>query len=115
MPRPSFWCRPAIRALGHASLGSWVTYGLGTENQNLPGFIVLISNGGTTANAGKPLWGSGFLPSVYQGVQCRSAGEPVLYLRKSARRQPAGAPRGAGCGGRDQSPDLSRSSAIPKP
>lgn len=65
---------------GHASLGSWVTYGLGTENQNLPGFIVLISSGGLTANAGKPLWGSGFLPSVYQGVQCRSAGEPVLYL-----------------------------------
>jgi uncharacterized protein (DUF1501 family) len=65
---------------GHASLGSWVTYGLGTENQNLPGFIVLISSGGITANAGKPLWGSGFLPSVYQGVQCRSATEPVLYL-----------------------------------
>jgi hypothetical protein len=65
---------------GHASLGSWVTYGLGSENQNLPGFIVLISSGGITANAGKPLWGSGFLPSVYQGVQCRSAGEPVLYL-----------------------------------
>jgi len=65
---------------GHASLGSWVTYGLGTENQNLPGFIVLISNGGTTANAGKPLWGSGFLPSVYQGVPCRSAAEPILYL-----------------------------------
>jgi len=65
---------------GHASLGSWVTYGLGSENQNLPGFIVLVSSGGITANAGKPLWGSGFLPSVYQGVQCRSAGEPVLYL-----------------------------------
>jgi len=74
---------------GHASLGSWVTYGLGTENQNLPGFIVLISNGGTTANAGKPLWGSGFLPSVYQGVPCRSAGEPVLYLQnpKGVTRQ----------------------------
>jgi hypothetical protein len=66
--------------IGHASLGSWVTYGLGSENQSLPGFIVLISSGGTTANAGKPLWGSGFLPSVYQGVPCRSAGEPVLYL-----------------------------------
>ncbi len=66
--------------LGHASLGSWVTYGLGSENQNLPGFIVMISSSSTTANAGKPLWGSGFLPSVYQGVQCRSAGEPVLYL-----------------------------------
>jgi hypothetical protein len=66
--------------LGHASLGSWITYGLGTQNQNLPGFIVLTSLSNTTANAGKPLWGSGFLPSVYQGVQCRTAGEPVLYL-----------------------------------
>jgi uncharacterized protein (DUF1501 family) len=66
--------------VGHASLGSWVTYGLGTQNQNLPGFIVMISSTSTVANAGKPLWGSGFLPSVYQGVQCRAAGEPVLYL-----------------------------------
>lgn len=65
--------------LGYPSLGSWVVYGLGTENQNLPGFIVLIS-GGNTPDGGKQLWGSGFLPSVYQGVQCRSHGEPVLYL-----------------------------------
>ena len=65
--------------LGYPSLGSWVVYGLGTENQNLPGFIVLIS-GGKTPDGGKQLWGTGFLPSVYQGVQCRSHGEPVLYL-----------------------------------
>jgi hypothetical protein len=65
--------------LGYASLGSWVLYGLGTENQNLPGFIVLLS-GGKTPDGGKQLWSSGFLPSVYQGVQCRSHGEPVLYL-----------------------------------
>jgi hypothetical protein len=65
--------------LGYASTGSWVTYGLGTENQNLPGFIVLLS-GGTLPDAGKELWGAGFLPSVYQGVQCRSRGAPVLYL-----------------------------------
>jgi hypothetical protein len=65
--------------LGYASLGSWVLYGLGTENQNLPGFIVLLS-GGKFPDGGKQLWGSGFLPSVYQGVQCRSHGEPVLYL-----------------------------------
>ncbi len=64
---------------GGASLGSWVTYGLGTENQNLPGFIVLVS-GGKTPDGGKSLWGSGFLPSVYQGVQCRAKGEPVLFL-----------------------------------
>ena len=65
--------------MGYASFGSWVTYGLGTENQNLPGFIVLLS-GGKAPDGGKQLWGSGFLPSVYQGVQCRSQGEPVLYL-----------------------------------
>ncbi len=64
---------------GNASMGSWLTYGLGSENQDLPGFVVLIS-GGTDPTGGKGLWGSGFLPSVYQGVQCRSAGEPILYL-----------------------------------
>ena len=64
---------------GGASLGSWVTYGLGTENQNLPGFIVLVS-GGKAIQGGKALWASGFLPSVYQGVQCRAKGDPVLYL-----------------------------------
>src|ERR1700683_4066815 len=65
--------------LGYPSMGSCVFYGLGTENQNLPGFIVLVS-GGNQPDGGKQLWGSGFLPSVYQGVQCRSHGEPVLYL-----------------------------------
>lgn len=65
--------------LGRASIGSWVTYGLGSENQNLPGFVVLLS-GGRFPSAGKSLWGSGFLPSVYQGVQCRSHGAPVLFL-----------------------------------
>jgi hypothetical protein len=69
--------------LGYPSLGSWVLYGLGTENQNLPGFIVLVS-GGKQPDGGKQLWGSGFLPSVYQGVQCRSQGEPVLYLQNPA-------------------------------
>lgn len=65
--------------LGRPSIGSWVTYGLGTENDNLPGFVVLTS-GGKTPDAGKSVWGSGFLPSVYQGVQCRSEGDPVLFL-----------------------------------
>jgi len=65
--------------LGRPSMGSWVTYGLGTENDNLPGFVVLTS-GGKTPDAGKSVWGSGFLPSVYQGVQCRSEGDPVLFL-----------------------------------
>jgi hypothetical protein len=65
--------------LGRPSMGSWITYGLGTENQNLPGFVVLTS-GGQFPDGGKSLWGSGFLPSVYQGVQCRSVGDPVLFL-----------------------------------
>ncbi len=65
--------------LGSPSLGSWATYGLGSGNQNLPGFVVL-SSGGKTPDAGKSVWGSGFLPSVYQGVQCRTEGDPVLYL-----------------------------------
>lgn len=65
--------------LGRPSLGAWSIYGLGSENQNLPGFIVLAS-GGKQPDAGKSVWGSGFLPSVYQGVQCRTGGDPVLYV-----------------------------------
>ena len=65
--------------LGRPSIGAWVTYGLGSENSNLPGFVVLTS-GGRNPDGGKSVWGSGFLPSVYQGVQCRSEGEPVLFL-----------------------------------
>jgi len=68
---------------GNASMGSWITYGLGSENQDLPGFVVLIS-GGTDPTGGKALWSTGFLPSVFQGVQCRSVGEPILYADNPA-------------------------------
>jgi hypothetical protein len=68
---------------GRPSLGSWATYGLGTENQDLPGFVTLISSG-TQPSGGQGLWGSGFIPSVYQGVQCRSKGDPVLYASDPA-------------------------------
>jgi hypothetical protein len=68
---------------GGAAMGSWITYGLGSENQNLPGFVVLIS-GGTDPTGGKALWSTGYLPSVYQGVQCRTVGEPVLYVNDPA-------------------------------
>jgi hypothetical protein len=64
---------------GYAAMGAWATYGLGSENQNLPGFVVLVG-GGNNPDAGKSLWGSGYLPSVYQGVQCRTSGDPVLFL-----------------------------------
>jgi hypothetical protein len=64
---------------GRPSLGSWVTYGLGSENADLPGFVTLISSG-VQPNGGTSSFGSGFLPSVYQGVQCRSKGDPVLFV-----------------------------------
>ena len=63
--------------LGYPSMGSWITWGLGSENQNLPGYMVLLS-GGRPPRAGAALWANGFLPSVYQGVQCRTGGDPVL-------------------------------------
>ena len=63
---------------GRPSFGSWVTYGLGSESQDLPAFVVLSSAGGTSG--GSSLWGSGFLPSVYQGVPFRRGGDPILSL-----------------------------------
>jgi hypothetical protein len=63
---------------GRPAMGAWVTYGLGSENEDLPGYVVLISSG-VQPNGGKNSFGSGFLPSVFQGVQCRSKGDPVLY------------------------------------
>ncbi len=64
---------------GKPSFGSWATYGLGTDNDDLPGFIVLVS-GQSQPSGGKSLWGSGFLPSNYQGVEFRAQGDPVLYV-----------------------------------
>jgi hypothetical protein len=67
---------------GRPSIGAWLSYGLGSETKDLPSFVVMISPGSGTA--GQPLydrlWGSGFLPSKYQGVKFRSVGDPVLYL-----------------------------------
>ena len=63
---------------GRPSIGSWTSYGLGSENQNLPGFVVLIT--GQVLGAGNSAFGSGFLPTIYQGVEFRSKGDPVLYL-----------------------------------
>jgi uncharacterized protein (DUF1501 family) len=68
---------------GYASMGAWISYGLGSENENLPTFISMISQG-TGKNPGQPifsrLWGSGFLPSSHQGVGLRAGSSPVLYL-----------------------------------
>lgn len=70
---------------GRPCTGAWLSYGLGSMNQNLPGFVVMISNG---KESDQPLytrlWGSGFLPSEHQGVQFRGTGDPVLYLSNPA-------------------------------
>ncbi|MEX2304402.1 MAG: DUF1501 domain-containing protein [Bryobacterales bacterium] len=69
---------------GRPSIGSWLAYGLGSENQDLPAFVVMVSKGSGQPEGGQPLaermWGSGFLPTRYQGVKFRSTGDPVLYL-----------------------------------
>jgi len=67
-------------APGRPSFGTWATYGLGSESQNLPGFVVLQS-GPRGPRAGNALWSSGFLPTSYQGVPLRGVGDPILHLR----------------------------------
>jgi hypothetical protein len=67
---------------GRPCFGSWVLYGLGSEAQNLPGFVVMNSAGGLSGGAA--LYGSGFLPTVYQGVPFRKTGDPVLFLSNPA-------------------------------
>jgi len=68
-----------FQLIGRPSMGAWLTYGLGSESRDLPGFVVLVS-GEHQPDGGKCCWGSGFLPSVYQGVEFRSKGNPVLFL-----------------------------------
>src|SRR5918992_6040198 len=67
------------QVFGRPSLGSWLSYGLGSESRDLPGFVVLLS-GENAPDGGKSCWGSGFLPTVYQGVEFRSKGDPVLFV-----------------------------------
>ena len=69
--------------MGFPSVGSWVTYGLGTENQNLPGFVVVLDQKGGPY-AGPPNWQAGFLPAAYQGTVFRSKGDPILDLSAPA-------------------------------
>src|SRR5438309_11651136 len=76
---------------GRRAMGSWLTYGLGSECDNLPGFVVLTSLGrfGQAQPIAARQWHSGFLPSRFQGIEFRSTGEPVLYVTN---------PRGVGVG-----------------
>jgi hypothetical protein len=87
------FCQTGHHLAGRPSFGSWLSYGLGSANENLPAFVVLISKDRIDQPLYARLWGNGFLPSVHQGVQFRSGGAPVLYLDN---------PPGVTAGGRKQ-------------
>ncbi len=70
--------------MGHPSVGSWVSYGLGSENSDLPAFVVLPDPGGGL-KGGPPAWGSGYLPATFQGVTMRSGPDPILHLKPSSQ------------------------------
>lgn len=72
---------------GAPSVGSWITYGLGTENENLPGYIVFTDYRGGPIN-GAPNWGNGYMPAAYQGTQFRSSGPPIVDLKPPVERSP---------------------------
>src|SRR5215831_12322411 len=72
---------------GAPSVGSWITYGLGTENENLPGYIVFTDNRGGPIN-GSPNWGNGYMPAAYQGTPFRSSGPPIVDLKPPVARTP---------------------------
>jgi hypothetical protein len=86
------FCQTGSQLAGRPSMGAWVAYGLGAVNRDLPAFMVLVSRG-SGRSADQPLydrlWGSGFLPSQYQGVKLRSAQDPVLYLGNPGGCSPA--------------------------
>jgi hypothetical protein len=84
------FCQTGFQLAGRPSLGAWLSYGLGSENENLPTFVAMVSTGRSDQPLYDRLWGSGFLPSSYQGVKFQSTGDPVLYLGS-----PAGVDRGA--------------------
>jgi hypothetical protein len=87
---------------GRPSLGAWLSYGLGSESKDLPGFVVLLS-GERNPDGGKSCWGSGFLPTVHQGVEFRSGGDPVLFVS-----DPPGVDRGTRRESLDLVADLNR-------
>jgi Protein of unknown function (DUF1501) len=86
------FCQTGFQLAGRPSIGSWLAYGLGSENKELPAFVVMISQGSGN-RSDQPLydrlWGSGFLPSKYQGVKFRAGGDPVLYLSNPPGIDPA--------------------------
>jgi len=88
---------------GHPSFGSWVSWGLGNAADNMPGFVVLLSNSGHGVDGGASLWSNGFLPSIYRGTTFRSKGDPILHLAN-----PEGMTRRAQAGRLQAVADLNR-------
>src|SRR6516165_8741319 len=86
--------------MGRPSLGSWVTYGLGSASKNLPAFVVMATTG--DVKGGPPVYGRGFLPGTYQPTVLRNAGSPVLYLDAPGERGTPSPPLGEGPGVRGQ-------------
>ncbi len=76
------FAQTGFQLAGRPSLGAWVSYGLGTINQDLPAFVVMITGNGQSL--AERQWGTGFIPSQYQGVKLRSVGDPVLYVSNPA-------------------------------
>ena len=117
LPRPSRWTtRPrsttSTRGTSSAAIpavGSWVTYGLGSENQNLPGYIVLAEAGFPQGGSGN--WSNGFLPAYYQGTPLRAEGSPILDIQPQAVEDPRTSARQPGhAGGTEPRPS---SASIP--
>ena len=79
------WMNTGWAQVGRPSLGSWVVYGLGSENENLPAYVVMLDGG---IKSGSPAYGSGFLPAMYQGTVLRSEGPPILNIRRSDGTDP---------------------------
>ena len=100
---------------GRPSMGAWLSYGLGSENETLPTFVVLLSQA-HAINADQPLfsrlWASGFLPSSYQGVRFRAGSTPVLFLDNPPGVTPGDAARDARCGGEAERDARRRRTAI---
>ena len=87
--------------IGRPSLGSWVVYGLGTENQDMPGYAVMLDKRGGPIG-GQPNWSSGFMPAGFQGTLFRPTGSPILDLASSRQLDRAGAAAAAGPAGEAQ-------------
>ena len=100
---------------GRPSLGAWLSYGLGSMNENLPHYVVMHAKTSFAEQSlFNRLWGTGFMPSDHQGMLMRSQGDPVLYLSNPAGRHARRSPQPTRCAGRDQSTASTQSSPIPR-